>query len=56
MTRDVVAVSDNTPIDIVARVIDPAAREAPAVKNGELIGIVSRVDLLLPLIESGDPC
>jgi len=56
MTRDVVAVADNTPIDVVARLMTRRrVKRLPVIRDGKLAGIVSRVDLLAALIAVTHP-
>jgi CBS domain-containing protein len=56
MTRDVLAVSDNTPIDVVARLMSRRrVKRLPVVTDGKLAGIVSRVDLLAAVISPAGP-
>lgn len=51
MTRDVAAVSDRTPIDVVARMMHRRKiKRVPVVSDGTLVGIVSRADLIAALV------
>jgi CBS domain-containing protein len=47
MTREVVAVADDTPAEEVARILtDRGIRRVPVVRDGRLVGIVSRSDII----------
>ena len=47
MTRDVVSVAEDTPLSVVVRLMERhRIKRVPVVRDGALIGIVSRADLL----------
>jgi CBS domain-containing protein len=56
MTRDIVTVSDDTALDAAVELMERYhVKRLPVVKNGVLIGIVSRVDLLHAFIIGTSP-
>lgn len=51
MTTDLVTVDEDTPIEHIARIIEEKnIRRVPVVRDGKLLGVVSRADLLRALI------
>ncbi|MFH5924221.1 CBS domain-containing protein [Roseomonas xinghualingensis] len=51
MTRDVVTVSEDTTADQIVRLMEEKGiRRVPVLRNGDLVGMVSRADLLQALI------
>lgn len=47
MTRDVVTVSEDTPVGDIARILEERRiKRVPVVRRGKVVGIVSRADLL----------
>jgi len=51
MTRKVLSIDDNTPIDQISQVfIDKPFRYIPVTKGGRLVGIVSRKDVINRLL------
>jgi CBS-domain-containing membrane protein len=47
MTRDVIAVGDDTPVGEIAEILEKRRiKRVPVVRNGDLVGIVSRANLL----------
>jgi CBS domain-containing protein len=60
MTRRVVSVTDQTPIDVVASLMHrKKLKRVPVLHDGELVGIVSRIDVLGGLVgraAAGDLC
>jgi CBS-domain-containing membrane protein len=47
MTREVVSVSPDTPLSEIARLLEARRiKRVPVLRDGELVGIVSRADLL----------
>ena len=56
MTKDVVMVADDTPLVEVARTMRAhRIKRVPVVRDGEVVGIVSRIDILKALISYGAP-
>jgi CBS domain-containing protein len=56
MTRKVVSVSEDTPLDAIADLFeDHNIKRVPVLRDGAVIGIVSRADLLRALIDAIDP-
>lgn len=57
MTRPVVSVSERAPLDVVASLMHRRKlKRLPVVRNGKLVGIVSRADLLDALVAGrGEP-
>ena len=54
MTRDVVAVAEETPLGEVAQILeDRRIKRVPVVRDGKLVGIVSRANLLQGLVAHG---
>ena len=54
MTRRVVSVSDRMPIDLIASLLHRRkVKRVPVVRDGKLVGIVSRVDLLDAFVGGG---
>ena len=52
MTTDVITVEDTTPISVVARVLEThRIKRVPVLREGKLVGIVSRANLLRALAE-----
>ena len=52
MTTDVITVEDTTPISVVARVLETRRiKRVPVLREGKLVGIVSRANLLRALAE-----
>src|SRR6516225_9951649 len=50
MTRDLVTVAENTPLDEVIRILESRnIKRLPVMRRGRLVGIVSRADLMLAL-------
>jgi len=50
MTRDIVTVTEDTPVGEVARILETARiKRVPVLRDGELVGIVSRANLLQAL-------
>ena len=61
MTRDVVSILDQAPIDLLATLMRRhRLKRVPVVREGKLVGIVSRADLLAALVgdrgETAGPC
>lgn len=64
MTRDVVTVDEDTPLDQVVELMDKRhVKRLPVLKDGQMVGVVSRADLLralaarlaeAPLVSPGD--
>ena len=46
MTPDVVTVEDTAPVQSIARVLVERIKRVPVLKDGRVVGIVSRADLL----------
>lgn len=47
MTREVISVCEDTPIDEIARVLaDKGIKRVPVLREGKLVGIVSRADIV----------
>jgi len=56
MTKNVVAVAEDAPLDEIADLFeDHNIKRVPVVRDGAVLGIVSRADLLRALIDSVDP-
>jgi CBS domain-containing protein len=56
MTRDVVSISENTPIAAIAHLMEQHhVKRLPVVRDGRLVGIVSRADLVRCLSRSAPP-
>jgi CBS-domain-containing membrane protein len=54
MTRSVVSVSDEMPIDLMASLLHRRkVKRVPVLRDGKLVGIVSRADLLDAFVNSG---
>jgi len=52
MTPDVITVEDTTPISVIARVLEThRIKRVPVLREGKLVGIVSRANLLRALAE-----
>ena len=61
MTRDVVSIVDQAPIDLLATLMRRhRLKRVPVVREGKLVGIVSRADLLDALVgdrgQTAEPC
>jgi CBS domain-containing protein len=55
MSRDVVRVSEDTPLARVAALLDvKKIKRVPVMRDGKIIGIVSRTDLLRALVRTAD--
>lgn len=55
MTRDVVTVEETTPAAKIAKLLEERRiKRVPVLKDGKLVGIVSRADLLKVLTHDGD--
>ena len=55
MTKPVVTVVDQTPVDVLATLMRRRkVKRVPVLQNGKLVGIVSRTDLLEALMRRGD--
>ena len=55
MTRDVISVSDTTPVADIAIVLETnRIKRVPVLREGKLVGIVSRANLVRALATSGD--
>ena len=55
MTRDVISVSDTTPVaDIAIALETNLIKRVPVLRDGKLVGIVSRANLVRALATSGD--
>jgi CBS domain-containing protein len=53
MTRNPVTVTEDTPIEDVVRLIDTHRfKRVPVVRDGRLVGIIARVDLMRALVRS----
>ena len=53
MTHPVVSVSDQAPIDIVATLMQRhRVKRVPVIRDGKLVGIISRADLLKSFVGS----
>ena len=53
MTTNPVTVCEDTPLDEAARLMESRAiKRLPVLRNGELVGVVSRADLLRALVRS----
>jgi CBS domain-containing protein len=51
MTRDVVAVEEDTPLPVIARLLEEhRIKRVPVLRQGRLVGIVSRADLVNALM------
>ena len=51
MTKQVVSVSEDTPLAVIADILEKRRiKRVPVVKNGKLVGIVSRADLVRVLL------
>ena len=56
MTRDVVRVSEDTPLARVAALLDlKKIKRVPVMRHGKTVGIVSRADLLRALVRAAAP-
>jgi CBS domain-containing protein len=56
MTREVVTVTDDTPLPVIAQLLEERRiKRVPVVREGRLIGIVSRADLLRALAVRKSP-
>ena len=54
-TRDVLTVNEDTPlIDIATLFVRHRIRRVPVVRDGRLVGVVSRPDLLSHVLEAGE--
>ncbi len=54
MTRDLVAVAEDTPVDKIAALLEKHhIKRAPVLRDGKLVGIVSRANLLQGLARRG---
>ncbi len=54
MTRDLVAVAEDTPVDEIAALLEKHhIKRAPVLRDGKLVGIVSRANLLQGLARKG---
>ena len=53
MTQDLVTVSEDTPIEEVARVLRRKIKRVPVMRGSQLVGIITRVDLVRMLAEAG---
>jgi CBS domain-containing protein len=54
MSREVVTVTEDTPVDTIARLLEERRiKRVPVVRGGRLVGIVSRADLLRGLATRG---
>ncbi len=54
MTRQVVSVSDQMPLELIASLLHRLSlKRVPVVRDGKLVGIVSRADLLDALVRGG---
>ncbi len=54
MTRQVVSVSDRMPMELIASLLHRLSlKRVPVVRDGKLVGIVSRADLLDALVRAG---
>jgi CBS domain-containing protein len=55
MTRDVVRVAEDTPLARVAALLDlKKIKRVPVMRDGKIVGIVSRTDLLRALVRRAD--
>jgi CBS domain-containing protein len=55
MTRDVLTVTEDTMLsDVVSILVVQRIRRVPVVRDGRLVGLVSRPDLIRYVLESGD--
>jgi tRNA nucleotidyltransferase (CCA-adding enzyme) len=55
MTRDVLTVTEDTALsDIATLFVRHRIRRVPVVRDGQLVGVVSRPDLLSHVLEAGD--
>jgi CBS domain-containing protein len=55
MTKPVVTVVDQTPVDVLATLMRRRrVKRVPVLQNGKLVGIVSRTDLLEALMRRAD--
>jgi len=55
MTRDVLTVDEDTPLsDIATLFVRHRIRRVPVVRDGRLVGVVSRPDLLIHVLEAGE--
>ena len=51
MTKPIVTVADQTPVDVLARLVRRRkVKRVPVLKDGKLVGIISRTDLLEELM------
>lgn len=47
MTREVVSVTEDTPVEEIARILsDKGIKRVPVLREGKLVGIVSRADIV----------
>lgn len=54
MTRDVVTVDEDTPIEAIAKLIaERDIKRVPVMRDGRVVGIVSRADLLRGIVSGG---
>jgi CBS domain-containing protein len=55
MTRDVLTVAEDTPLSDIATIfVRHRIRRVPVVRDGQLVGVVSRPDLLGYALDAGD--
>ena len=55
MTADVVTVTETTPVPRIAELLlEHNIKRVPVVRDGKLVGIVSRADIVRALVRSGD--
>jgi CBS domain-containing protein len=55
MTEPVVTVANQTPVDVLATLMRRRrVKRVPVLRNGKLVGIVSRTNLLEALMRGGD--
>ncbi len=56
MTRDVVSVEEATPLEVVVTLMERhKVRRLPVMRDGRMVGLVSRADLLRPLVQALTP-
>jgi CBS domain-containing protein len=55
MTKEVVTVAEDTPVEEISRLLlDNFIKRVPVVREGNIVGIVSRLDILRGKVEFGE--